>query len=278
MATKAWCPDEILNIDQSNLAYAIFILNRNILLKASKFQSLWNKGNSDWKQMRLHSCQIEIQSHHSISASIRVVVDGGANRWINFVANNYLSETIKPPDFLTGDLDSCLPSSRKKLEELGTKTIGTFDDSETDFTKSLYEMKHIMKEKNVTTVFINLMNEKLRQENFNPKQIKHVLTIMDHSGRIDHTLSNINTLFKAEIHLPDVDVFLMTKNSLAWLLSAGRHKMTIPQIFIDNSYWCSYAPIGNRTRVKTIGLKYDFGMCDSDRKRDNRMIDRIFFR
>lgn len=70
-------------------------------------------------------------------ASLRVVVDGGANRWLKYANNNYLNETILPPTYLTGDLDSCWPSSKQKLIEMGTKVIPTIDQNHTDFTKSL---------------------------------------------------------------------------------------------------------------------------------------------
>lgn len=88
-------------------------------------------------------------------------------------------------------------------------------------------------------------------------QIKQVITVLDHSGRIDHILSQINTLHTAERFLNGVDVYLMTKNSLSWILRPGCHRIRVPERFIQQNYWCSYIPVGHPTKVTTDGLKYD---------------------
>lgn len=71
---------------------------------------------------------------------MRVLVDGGANRWIKFVNNFGKGVTILPPDFLTGDLDSVTPETQSIMVKLGCEVIGTPDQDETDFTKSLFAM------------------------------------------------------------------------------------------------------------------------------------------
>lgn len=78
------------------------------------------------------------------------MVDGAANRWLKYVANNCLNDNIEPPHYLTGDLDSVTQQSIEKLENLGCETICTPDQSETDFTKSLLIMKPLLKQQNVT--------------------------------------------------------------------------------------------------------------------------------
>lgn len=80
---------------------------------------------------------------------------------------------------------------------------------------------------------------------------------MEFSGRIDHILSQINTLFKANNFLKDVDVYLMTKNSLCWILAPGAHVTTVPEIFVKEQRWCSYVPVGAKTNVSTTGFKWD---------------------
>lgn len=80
-------------------------------------------------------------------------MDGGANRWINYVTNNYLNESILPPNYLTGDLDSCWPSSKQKLIKLGTKVIPTIDQNHTDFTKCLLTIQTDLTNKNVNFYF-----------------------------------------------------------------------------------------------------------------------------
>lgn len=90
-------------------------------------------------------------------------------------------------------------------------------------------------------------------------QIVNVLTVLDFSGRIDHILSQINTLHKVGSFSSSINCFLLTKNSLAWLLQPGQHTIQIPDRFVTEEYWCSYVPIGSRCRVTTNGLKWDLG-------------------
>lgn len=91
-------------------------------------------------------------------------------------------------------------------------------------------------------------------------QIKKVLTVMDFSGRIDHILSQINTLFKACDFLRGIDVYLMTKNCLSWLLCPGQHHIIIPEKFVNAQLWCSFIPVGSSTKVTTEGLKWN--LCE----------------
>lgn len=170
-----------------------------------------------------------------IAAAVRVLVDGGANRWLKFVSNFGKGVTILPPDYLTGDLDSVTPETLDSLAKLGCQLISTPDQNETDFTKSLFEMNSIYAERN----------------------IEFVINIVDFSGRIDHILSQINTLFKAHAHMPHIDVFLMSKNTLAWLLPPGQHTISVPQSCVDEQRWCSYVPMVHRTMVTTTGFKWD---------------------
>lgn len=44
MEPKKWCVGNVINIENLSLPYAVIILNRNILLKSSKFLKLWNNG------------------------------------------------------------------------------------------------------------------------------------------------------------------------------------------------------------------------------------------
>lgn len=90
-------------------------------------------------------------------------------------------------------------------------------------------------------------------------QILNVITVLDYSGRVDHILSQINTLHKAANFLNDTNLFLLTRNSLAWLLHPGQHTIQIPDRFVAEQYWCSYVPVGDRCCVTTNGLKWDLG-------------------
>lgn len=83
--------------------------------------------------------------------------------------------------------------------------------------------------------------------------MKKVLILTEHSGRIDHMMAQINSLHK--IHWGEL--FLMSHDTLAWILRPGVHRFTIPEQFVENQVWCSYIPMGSAAQVTTKGLKYD---------------------
>lgn len=89
-------------------------------------------------------------------------------------------------------------------------------------------------------------------------KIKNVFFLTDFGGRIDQTMSQINTLFKHPI--PDhINVFLWSHQTLAWLLAPGQHQIQVPMDFVANEIWCSYVPMNGQTCVTTDGLKWDLG-------------------
>lgn len=81
----------------------------------------------------------------------------------------------------------------------------------------------------------------------------------DFGGRIDQKMSQINTLFKRPLP-DDVDVYLKSHDTLAWLLFPGQHEIKIPQEFVTQEIWCGYVPMNGSSGVTTTGLKYDLSM------------------
>lgn len=79
------------------------------------------------------------------------------------------------------------------------------------------------------------------------------------SGRIDHIMAHINTLYKAHNFLKNKDIYVLSKNSIAWMLAPGKHSILIPKLFVEKEYWCAYVPIGSQCIVTTSGLKWDLG-------------------
>lgn len=86
-----------------------------------------------------------------------------------------------------------------------------------------------------------------------------MVVLLDTSGRIDHLLSHINTLHKAHNFLENVDVFILAKESISWLLAAGHHTFHIPKELVENEIWCSYVPIAHECNVTTSGFKWNLG-------------------
>lgn len=81
----------------------------------------------------------------------------------------------------------------------------------------------------------------------------------DFGGRIDQTLSQINTLFNAPV--PDhVRLYLRSHQTIAWLLQPGQNEINVPKNYVLEQIWCSYVPISGDCNVTTTGLKYDLSM------------------
>lgn len=85
------------------------------------------------------------------AASVRVLVDGGANRWLSFLENHDNEvTTMMIPELITGDLDSVSDKSLRHFTALGTAVIETPDQNATDFTKSLIELQPYVNSHNVS--------------------------------------------------------------------------------------------------------------------------------
>ncbi|XP_055294861.1 thiamin pyrophosphokinase 1 [Sitodiplosis mosellana] len=207
---KRWDATSILSIEQSELPYVLIVLNRPIQGAPIDFQRLWNH------------------------AELRVLVDGGANHWLKFVADNKFEECMASPHFLTGDMDSVTYESLRRLDTLNCQRIRTPDQNETDCTKSLIVIRPYLQS----------------------KQIQNVLIMTDFGGRLDQLLSQINTLFKRPLP-QDTNIYLKSHDTLAWLLCPGQHEIKVPQQYVSQQIWCGYIPMNGSAGVTTTGLKYD---------------------
>lgn len=143
--------------------------------------------------------------------------------------------TVSVPHIFSGDFDSCETEAMEYAKLCGCQIVKTPDQNETDFTKALKTLAPYLKE----------------------KHLKAVLTICDTSGRFDQIMANINTMFKSHKLLPDVEVMLMSRNSLAHLLPRGSHIIHIPQYIVDGKLWCGLIPLVCSTLVTTTGFKWN---------------------
>uniref|UniRef100_A0AAG5CQ72 Thiamin pyrophosphokinase thiamin-binding domain-containing protein n=1 Tax=Anopheles atroparvus TaxID=41427 RepID=A0AAG5CQ72_ANOAO len=209
-----WSPGSLIDGNGLDNSLAIVLLNRPILLEKHYFTAVWN------------------------TAKVRVAVDGGTNRWVDFVKDNINQEhRLKPPDLVTGDFDSCNREAMEYVEQLKCTIIQTPDQNATDFTKSL---------------------KVLQAHGYDHHAgITRVLALCESSGRLDQIMANINTLFLAETILPGAGVFLRSSNSLSWLLRPGDHNIDIPQRLVMDKLWCSLVPIGQPCKCTTEGLKWN---------------------
>lgn len=266
-----WHPRSVLNIDSSDSLYACAISNRPILFDSITFQKLWNNGSyyfilncylpSLLGRITSKSSLNFIQSnlfhqfgnHFLSAAKLRVLIDGGANRWLEFIEKNDLLGVIEKPSFVSGDMDSITEESTKRLNEMNVQFINTPDQDYTDLEKAL----QIIHQQNVFCEILAIyFLYPICYFNFFALailQIRKVLIISEHSGRIDQILSQINMLHKNQLG----ELYLLSHDSLAWILRPGIHHLQVPEQFVKEEIWCSYMPFGSVCRVTTRGLKYD---------------------
>lgn len=88
---KVWFPEKLfINTDKIEENYAIVVLNRPILNDKNQICSLWKNGKNECLQIL---CLFQFRV---ISATLRVTVDGGTDRWMTFLTENNLSNKLKP--------------------------------------------------------------------------------------------------------------------------------------------------------------------------------------
>ncbi|XP_059472049.1 thiamin pyrophosphokinase 1 [Neocloeon triangulifer] len=203
-----WKIEDLFNESGSDINFALLILNQPILSTPELVISLWKR------------------------AAVRITVDGGSDRWLQFCQVHELNLI---PDLITGDLDSVQKETLAHYKSLGTSVIHTPDQDETDFTKALKETAAWFAQKRV--------------------EPHAVISLVETSGRIDQIMANINTLFKSHAIIK-CPVYQLASNSISWLLDKGHHQMIIPRSY--NNKICSLVPIGNPAlSVSSSGLKWN---------------------
>lgn len=170
------------------------------------------------------------------SAKMRVCADGGANRLYDELPALLGEEPARVraasvPDFIRGDLDSVRDEVRDFYAGLGAKVERERDQDTTDFQKCMAFIEQAFSEEEKS-------------------QLK-VLVVGFRGGRLDHELSNLNTL-----HLfPALRAVLLSDASLATLLPAGRHTIR-PHASLEGPH-CGLVPLGAPCTVTTAGLRWN---------------------
>lgn len=157
-----------------------------------------------------------------------MTVDGGTNRWLDWIKKRNLQEKLPHPNLITGDLDSCDKNSIKFFSD--SKLIETSDQNFTDFTKSLRVLKPYIHE----------------------MKLDCVVAICETSGRFDQIIANVNTLYKNLQDPESSAVYILSSNNLSWLLPPGDNEIHIPHFL--RKYWCSLVPFQHPTVASTSGL------------------------
>ncbi|XP_002064804.3 thiamin pyrophosphokinase 1 [Drosophila willistoni] len=223
-----WTPGDLIkeNFKLGENGHVCVVLNRKIQVPSHVVKLLWK------------------------NAIVRCAVDGGSNHWRDFVisqgdgkntsptkskgakdaeANTAL---IAPPDVITGDFDSITEETVEFFKT--TPKIHTPDQDATDFTKAINVLLPVMEQ----------------------RKVQDVVVFNDNSGRLDQLMANLNTLYK--VQKDNCKVYLLSGDSITWLLRPGKHTIQIPLDLVTGQRWCSLMPIGAMAHnVTTTGLKWN---------------------
>jgi len=178
-------------------------------------------------------------SHLWDNSSYSVLVDGAVNHFQKIINDINVNIVKNVPDLITGDFDSAEQGALKNFQSKGTKVISTPDQDRTDFTKSLIEIKNQIK------------NCQKKFEN-----VSATFVFAESSGRFDHVMANIQTLFLArkEVQL-SLPLYLLSSESVTWLLEPGRHHIVVPPAACRGH--CGLLPVGGPATVTTTGLRWN---------------------
>ena len=162
-------------------------------------------------------------------------VDGGTNTLHKL---NQLCQFRYIPELISGDFDSVKADLLTFYKSKGTEVIPTPDQDYTDFTKSL-----------------RILGQKI-SESKDLQSIESILCLVGKSDRVDHVLSNLNTLFTCKSLFPaHINLCLLARDSCSFLLPTGSTQVEISSHGFDFPTWCKLIPLQYPVTVTTAGLK-----------------------
>lgn len=169
------------------------------------------------------------------NAVLRAATDGANNTLYDLMNTGQSVEYSFVPDLVTGDFDSIRPEVKSFMQSKGAEVIATPDQDYTDFTKCL-----------------KIVTEKLKCNEVYPDCL---VAFGAFGGRLDHTLSNLNTLYEA-VELVHYPVYLIGDYNLSILLMPGSHVLEVNTGLEEGT--CGLIPIGGKCNsITTTGLKWN---------------------
>ncbi|KAI8424154.1 hypothetical protein MSG28_002746 [Choristoneura fumiferana] len=136
---RKWDISQFIYQRDSTINYAVVMLNTPITQSQRFFTEFWN------------------------NATVRITVDGGTNKWEDYVKSlpQTESENIKPPELVTGDFDSISKDNLEKYrKQKGCKVVHTPDQMYTDYTKALMELNTHCQQANINSVLTKEIRER----------------------------------------------------------------------------------------------------------------------
>ena len=175
-----------------------------------------------------------------VKSSNVVCADGGANRLFDAFDDETERKSYLP-GFIKGDLDSIRPEVRAYYTEKGVIVEELQDQDYNDMEKCLQFM--------LDTV----------QSDFKDK----IVVYGAFGGRMDQTLSSLNSAMKFGMQQIRTDIVLMDENSLMLLLKPGESKLILSERY-ESKIGCGLIPLGTaKATLCTKGLKWNIGDYDA---------------
>jgi len=134
--------------------------------------------------------------NHWQQFSIHVCCDGGSNRLYDSLSVEERNSYV--PQFICGDLDSARAEVLDFYKKRGTTTVRLPDQDYTDFTKTVQHLLTLRRSGELKFSSIYALNAAW--------------------GRFDQTLANINTLYSEQGQCEGVQIFLVSEDSILFLL------------------------------------------------------------
>lgn len=235
-----WTPANLItdSFKLGSNGHVCIVLNRQIHVPTHVVKLLWKNGKSrNVNNFENKTCKM------LFTASLRCAVDGGSNHLRNFIITNTDAKKksskdgpalndMEPPDLITGDFDSISEETIEFFKAI--PKISTPDQDATDFTKAFTVLQPVMVQ----------------------RKIRDVVVFHDCSGRLDQVMANLNTLYK--VQKDNCNVYLLSGDSITWLLRPGKHTIQVPLDLVTSQRWCSLMPVGSTAHnVTTQGLKWN---------------------
>lgn len=201
------------------------------------------------------------------NVALKFCVDGGANRlyqWCQRLGRDPLDYL---PDVICGDLDSIDPHVRKFYESQNRIQFVLLSNQDlTDFTKTLrLVIKCIGRGEFDEDLFRDTPGvfESLRQSRYaRVGRIECVYCVGEFSGRVDHSLANLHSLYDSSVSGREayVRVYMIASDSLTFLLKQGANLIAFDRHRDDNDLigpYCGFFPLGEPALARTRGFRWN---------------------
>lgn len=186
------------------------------------------------------------------NSTVKFCVDGGTNRlydWCQDKGLNYV------PDYICGDLDSINDSILNNYLSKGAKCVRLSNQDLNDFTKTLRFAINFIKYGLVNEEEADSWYSSLKQNDYEHVQIEQIYCFCDFTGRLDHALANLSTLY--DECLKRVNTYLISSESVTFLLRKGENIIYINDDEKVLGKYCGFFPLAKSALVTTRGLKWN---------------------